>query len=410
MCCALALGFLVPCSGLLADLVADPTVEIVTGSGTFGNAVTPGGRLLPAHLHGSVGVTAGYDDNVDTRAAGQGSGTVGTNLDLTYRGTIDRIHLSLEAGTNFTYYLQQVGGRDHDVSAFARVAATYPVSLRLSLDASLDASYQFEPDFASDAGLSRRSGNFLNLNAGLAARYRWSLRLSSSTTYGFRRVQYEDAASAALTDRTEQRFGHGLSFRLSKRASVTANYDVTLVDYDRNNLLNSVTQTISAGGSYRISSQLSVSAQAGASFRSYDTGSDTIDPHFDGSLQYVPGRRTSLNLTVGYGIEEGNTLGAASSTTLRVGLQGSYLITWRITATAGLNYNHSENSTVGSLIPGLGGSAFSQDSFQLTLGLRYVINSRCSLVFNFTHSEDTSELGLQDYARNNFSLGLNYAF
>ena len=404
---AVALGVLLPCS----QIAAEPMVEIYTQSSTTSAAVpTLGGRVLPAHLHGSVSVGAGYDDNIETSAVGHGSGTIRTDANLSYGTQIGRASVNITGGGGLTYYLQPVGGRDTDTNAFAQASVTYPVSLRLQLDGNVSARYQTEPDFSSDAGLDRRAGSFVDLSARIAARYRWSLRLSNVTSYDFRALSYDDPATAAFQERTENTLGQEWSFRLSLRSTLTAEYRLEIIDYTTAPR-DSLTQFTLLGGSYRITSRLTATANGGASFRSYDDGPARIDPHFEASLDYSLGPRGSLNWNGSYSIEESTFADSLTSTTYRTGLLFRYLVTWRITADIGVSYHHDENEGGSTDVPvEISGNSTSEDALETSLSLHYVINRRFSVDAGYTHSEVMSDEAFRQYARNVYSIGLRMSF
>ena len=159
--------------------------------------------------------------------------------------------------------------------------------------------------------------------------------------------------------------------------------------------------------------------RGGETFRSIDTGTDTIDPYFEGSLTYTGGR-SSLRWTASYGVEDPSVDGAVSSLTLRTGLAFSYNLSARISATAAVYYNKADNQGMinQGMISSATGSIGTQDSFDLSLGLRYTINQHFAVHLDYSHSSVTSPgstpvstPGLaSSYSRNSFSAGLSFSF
>ena len=76
-----------------------------------------------------------------------------------------------------------------------------------------------------------------------------------------------------------------------------------------------------------------------------------------------------------------------SSITLRTGLAFSYKLSSRISATAAVYYNQADNQ---GMISSATGSVGSQDSFDLSLGLRYTINQHFAVHLDYSHSSVTS--------------------
>ena len=106
-----------------------------------------------------------------------------------------------------------------------------------------------------------------------------------------------------------------------------------------------------------------------------------------------------------YGFESPTATGATTTKTLRTGLNLTYDLTSRLSSTTGIYYHHDENQG------GTGtGSAGTQDSFDLTLGLHYTINKRFALHVNYNHTSQGSLGATPGYSRNSYSAGLTYTY
>ena len=140
---------------------------------------------------------------------------------------------------------------------------------------------------------------------------------------------------------------------------------------------------------------------------------DSISPNFEGSLDYTSSS-LSLRWTASYGVEAPTVEDAATRKTLRTGLSFTYNLSARISSTTAVYYNHDENQS--SISSGTG-SAGSQDSLDLSLGLRYTINRRLALHVNYNQTSESSlgstpesTQGLaSSYSRNSYSAGLSYS-
>src|SRR5438128_10512736 len=97
-------------------------------------------------------------------------------------------------------------------------------------------------------------------------------------------------------------------------------------------------------------------------------------PYVESSLGYVSSNH-SLNWTASYGYESPTATGATTTKTWRTGLNLTYDLTSRLSSTTGVYYHHDENQ-------GGTGSTGTQDSFDLSVGLRYTINKRFALHVN----------------------------
>jgi predicted porin len=91
---------------------------------------------------------------------------------------------------------------------------------------------------------------------------------------------------------------------------------------------------------------------------------------------------------------------------LRTGLTLTYGLTSRISSTAAVYYHHDENGGSTSSPTSVG----SQNSFDLTLGLRYTINKRFALHVDYNHSSVGSLGSTPGYSRNRYFAGLTYTY
>ena len=119
-------------------------------------------------------------------------------------------------------------------------------------------------------------------------------------------------------DRVETTFGEIFSLIRSSRTNLFVEYRFQAINYDTAPN-NSITHYALAGFEHHLMEHLVLNVRGGETFQSIDTGTDAIDPDFQGSLTYTSGR-LSLGWTASYGVEAPTVEGAATSITLRTGL------------------------------------------------------------------------------------------
>ena len=166
--------------------------------------------------------------------------------------------------------------------------------------------------------------------------------------------------------------------------------------------LDSTSHFILAGINHNLTEHLIVHARAGESFRSQENEGSTASPYFESAVDYVSSNH-SLSWTSSYGFENPTAAGVTSTKTWRTGLTLTYDLTSRITSTTGVYYHHDENT-------GGTGSTGTQDSFDLTLGLRYTINKHFTLNLDYSHTTLGSLGSIPGYSRNRCSGGVTYTF
>lgn len=393
----------------------EPGVEVIPQNATV-STPNEGGVDLLSHfpVHFSLGVDIGYDDNVtplgSSSGSGQGSLFTRENLTLSYDRAVERTEVHLLGVGRFDQFLD-VGTDDKDGNV--TLSLTHNFSTRLSFYASLFAAYQTEPDFSTNVGPENVRAPHFQTNDIFSATYHWLPRFTTVTSDTFERIKY-DQSSIGMSqigmsqDLVENTLSERLNFSLTSRTNLVGEYRFEIVDYDtapRDSMINFAL----AGIDHHFTDQLFVHALGGESFRSFKNDGNSVDPYFEGSLAYV-GRNDSLKWTTTYGTEEPSATGATgalSRTTIRTGLNLTYGLTARISSTAAVYYHHDENE--GGTSSGTS-SIGSQDSFDLSLGLRYTINKRFALRVDYRHSSTSSLGSTPDFSRNRYSAGLTFNY
>jgi hypothetical protein len=361
-----------------------------------------GGPSAPFGI--TAGVQMGYNDNVRLGGAGGGGSlSINENLTLSYDRYSEGTELNMLAVGRFAQYVD-VGTDDKDGNL--TLSLTRNISTRLSVIANVYAAYQTEPDFISNVGLENvRADHFYTTDI-LSVNYQWLPRLNTVTSYNFGLVKYvQSSAETSQQDRTQHTFGEQLQFSLTSRTRIVGVYRFQIVDYDTAPR-DSTTHYLLAGVNHNLTEHLVINVLGGESYRSFKNDGDSVNPHFEGSLAYASSNH-SLNWTTSYSVEEPSLQQALTRTTLRTGLRLTYDLTSRISSTAGVFYHHDENEAAS---PSGTSPIGSQDTFNLTLGLRYTINRHFAIQVDYQHSSQSSEGTASGYSRNRYSAGLTYTY
>ena len=217
-----------------------------------------------------------------------------------------QFHLSANGG--FTHYLNATNTSNNatntsndDVSTNLTLSLTHIFSTRLSFDASVSAAYQTEPNFKTNVGPTNVRSNHFNTTDTFSLAYHWLPRFTTITSYTFTRVKYDDASIGMFEDRVENTFGETFSFSRSSRTNLFVEYRFQTINYDTAPN-NSTTHYALAGFEHHLTEHLVLNVRGGETFQSIDTGTDAINPDFEGSLTYT-GSRLSLGWTASYGVE-----------------------------------------------------------------------------------------------------------
>jgi len=228
------------------------------------------------------------------------------------------------------------------------------------------------------------------------------LRSTTVTSYTFNGVKYAQASIGNSQDRVENTLGEQFLFSLTSRTNLVGEYRFETINYDTAPI-DSITHFALAGVDHHLTEHLLFHVRGGESFRSLENDGNTINPYFEGSLAYTSSNH-SLGWMTSYGFEAPNAAGTTTRKTLRSGLNLTWDLTSRVTSTAAVYYHHDENEGATSTTTG------SQDSFDLSLGLRYTINKRLAMHVNYQHTSISSLGSTPGYSRNRYFVGLTYTY
>jgi Putative beta-barrel porin 2 len=396
----------VPFALLIAFLLtvsSEATAQEAVGS----TAEEAGVSWFPAvPLRITVGVDIGYDDRVfggnsTTTSSGQGSFFARENVVLTYDRGKERTQVKFIGVGRFSQFFD--AGTD-DKDGTVTLSLTHNYSTRLSFYSSLYAAYQTEPDFSTDVGPENVRADHFNTKDIFSVSYHWLPRLATVTSYEFELVKYGESSIGSFQDRTQHTLGEQLQFSLTRRTNVLAVYRFQIVDSD-SSARDSVTHFALAGIDHNLTEHISFNVLGGESFRFPQEGESSMSPNVTTALNYVRSNH-SVTWTTSYGFEESNLQNATSRTTIRTGLRLTYDLTSQIGATASVFYHHDDNKGGSTGTSSVG----SQDTLDMSLGLRYTINRHFAAHVAYQYSTQSSSGGAQGFSRNRYSAGLAYTY
>ena len=398
-----------PLALLFAACLLAPVSKVLTQEALSSASEAAGLGWLPAvPVQITAGVDMGYDDNVTLSSSGQGSVFARENVVLTYARPSERTQVSLIGVGRFSQYFDVSGL--NETAGNVTLSLTHNFSSRLSFYASVYGTYQNQPNFQSNVGPQNVVSPFFDTVDIFSLTYHWSSRLSLVTSYTFERVQYFSSSTGnsqngvqdtLAQNRIQNTFSEEFQFSLARRTVLVGEYRFEVIDYDTAPL-NSTTNFLLAGVNHNLTEHLMVHVRGGESFRSLENEGNMASPYFEGTLSYQRSNH-SLNWTASYGYESPTATGATTTKTWRTGVNLTYDLTSRLSSTTGVYYHLDENQ-------GGTGSTGTQDSLQLTLGLRYTINRRLALHIDYQR-DSTSSLGsMPGYSRNRYSAGLSYTY
>ena len=187
----------------------------------------------------TVTADVGYDSNVDLTTSGGGSEFTRGNASLSYDRREGPTQLHLSASGGFTHYLNASNASNNatntsndDVNTNVTLSLTHNFSTRLSFDASVLAEYQTQPNFQTNVGPTNVRANHFNTTDSFSLTYHWLPRFTTTTSFTFTRVKYDDASIGMFDDRVENTFGETFSLIRSSRTNLFLEYRFQATNYD----------------------------------------------------------------------------------------------------------------------------------------------------------------------------------
>jgi hypothetical protein len=406
-----ATGSIEPNANLSTTATGSPT-GAVTGSTNAGPNIVQNpngvGVFSPTPLQILATLSGGYDDNVSTAGNNkQSSAFTSGNVILDYTFGEPRLQLTLNGGAGGTYYFSNLSNQNYDIDLKGAFAITYKASPRLTLGSTVLVEYLTEPTFNYAGGLNSRNGNYLYTTDKLFLEYAWSNRFSTRTSYTFEAYNYDKESVATFSNRVSNLFGNEFRLQLVPTTHLVAEYRFEIVSYPDSSL-NSTTHFALGGIDHTFNPRLTASLRGGAEFRSYENDGDRTGPYFEGNVTYALGRRTSVSWISRYGLEEPDLPGVQSRTTFRTGLQTKFNMTSRTSAAVDIFYVHDDYHPLTSGL--ITTPAFSEDTFDAGLTLRYGITSLIGVQASYHYTDVSSEVAFREYSRNRVSAGVNVTF
>jgi len=389
---------------------ADPSVEVFTQDRMVADEAYGDVSLLPQFpFRWFVTVNGGYNDNVNATPEGAGSPFSQAYVTLTKDLRTERTQLRMILGGGVTYYFDLMNDST-DYKGNLNFTVQHNISERLAVAAAINALYTSEPQFGTDLGSVRRT-NYFSTNNTFSARYFWTPRLATYTSYQLATINYEDEVASLAQDRVDHTLGESIRYSFSPRTTLIGEYRFELIDYETAPR-DSTTHLAIGGLEYQFTPRLSATVLGGATFRKFDEGSadQFIDPNASASLNYRFSPSASLNWTADYSVEEPNSTETLTQITLRTrtGLKFIWQPTSRLITDLAVSYYHDENtSRLSAVSPELAPQDFNQDGFELLLEAKYVLADRVALDLKYAHTNLDSVGG---YSRNVYTAGLAFKF
>jgi hypothetical protein len=284
------------------------------------------------------------------------------------------------------------------------LAVSHNFSQRLSINNDLFATYQTEPDFTFNVGAENIRSPHYFINNIFSITYHWLPRLAFTTSYDFQRIKYvESSPQTDFQNRFDNTISEEAAFNLTSRTVLIGQYRFEDTEYDTAPL-NSTTHFAIGGVDHHLTEHFDARVLGGASFRSFEAGGERTDPYAEADILYQGGNHT-LGWRTTYRVEAPSVQPAVVRQTIRTGLTLTYDLTSRLKSTSGLYFHHDDNQGFSS-----SATTSTQDSLQLVLGLKYLIDKHFTARLTYEHAMVSSAGTQAGYSRDRVFGGLTYTY
>jgi hypothetical protein len=359
----------------------------------------------------SLYVSQGYDTNPNTLPPDlnpQGSMYTGFGGGVNYSFGSPRLQLGASLGGGATYYYNRPGD-DVDFNGSFALSANYRASPRLAVSLVTSTAYLSQPDVAIVGGPNRQSGNYLYSNTTLSAIYQWSEIISTVTSYNFSALYYLENELNQNQGNISQTLAQSINWLWKPKTTLVAEYRINTITYYDGADLNQVGNYFLVGFDQifnpRFFWNVRVGAQMNFNNNPVDGESIYLGPFMESTFRYQLGPASSLAWNMRYGTEQSGLFDVSQRQTFRTGLTLNHVITKRLAANLGLNYQNNYYKQGGVI------DTYNENIISIGLGLSFKINRFASLTGGYAYTVDLAPASTgRNYNRSIAFLGANFSF
>lgn len=330
-------------------------------------------------------------------------GQVGVETAYTHADRTTPYSFSLEGSV-----LEYVKGVPVYGSTFYNGRATFnfehQFSERFKISNNFYLTYGTNPTSAFGYGATSAlwNGQFLYGYNNFNVSYAWSPRFSTTSSYTFDGIDYENAAVALSQDRYSHMLAQQFAYKVSQRTSLTAEYRYRLTNYTKSAFQNYHSHFALVGVDHAWSENMSGSARVGAELFQNGSG-DQTKPYAEAAINYAVARQTQLRWFSMLGFNGALLGNYTSSYGVNTGVQVDHHITKRLSVNGGASYGYSQ--LTGPALPDQ-----TQHSIFLNAGIGYQLWENVNLNANYSFSTQLSNNPLVEFNRNRVSVGATATF
>jgi hypothetical protein len=322
-----------------------------------------------------------------------------------------------------TYYLDEIpqitGTEDFFPQLRGGVNFVHRVNETLRLRSRNHVTLEQEPDYDFGIATDRRQGSYLRYSSDNSVGYRWTERLGTNTGYRLSGVTFDEVDR---NDYVRHLFYNQFRYRTSPSTVWTAAYRNQ--DQSNDSSRDSNSHYFLVGAEHEVSPTTVVVLRAGAQIQKIDGGASNSSPYVEATVRAALTESVQVRAFARYGLEDRSrwvstqdcgSMPQASRyeerQTFRLGLQGSYVVSPKLTFFGGVNvmtfaYDGLENSGGWGVAPG----SLDERVVNFNAGASYEVADNIFVTGSYNYTKSSSDADIRDYDRNRVQIGLQSSF
>ena len=356
----------------------------------------------------TVGSEFGYDR---TKYSGSDDAVSSTflrgGIGLAYGKKTPTTQYDITADIGVLRYFDEVPGVE-DTNYTGRFAfnIAHSFSPRLSVNNNFYVTYEVEPNYSIGAVTGQRGEPYIYGYENFALSYAWSKRFSTTSSYTFSGVYYDDAIESH-DNRATHTFAQEVKYSLSEITKLIGEYRFSYTKFERATDLDAYSHFLLVGIETALSKRLQVSARGGVELRETDRNGSDMAPYIEAALRYAVNRDTSVRWYHSLGFDNNDIGASANRYTYRTGITGSHQFSEKLTGTAGINYAFSKFE--GNNGQGDSGNATEHD-VDANIGVAYRLFKNVNLTASYAYTVVNTKDKERDSNRQRIAVGVNATF
>ncbi len=286
-------------------------------------------------------------------------------------------------------------------------------------------TYENEPDFDYGLGTDRRQGPYTAYSTDNSVGYRWTPRFGTNTGFRINGVHYH-WDDFDRSDYIRYLIYNQFRYRVAPTTVWTSSIRYGAVNND--GFRDASSWFFLVGAEHQVSPTTVAVARVGAQYFQPDNGSDSWSPYVEGMIRSQLSERFSVRGFLRYGLE-GNNPGVTTDVmltpfgvlttravyderhTFRTGLQGSFVVSPKLTLFGGGAYVHLKyDDLLSAAGPEAAPGDLSEWLLNLNVGGSYEINRNLYVTASYNFDHGGSDSIVNEFDRHRVQVGMQATF